>query len=789
MINTGITERGQRKPSQWVTLIAAVVLVLTLVSSIILGLALPRTQRIYSADEGRVTSIAPTDTDEWFYSTSKGYVYRMNGDNEETETLNLNKEAEKFGIQDGVGEIRGMYENDGAKYMYALTSEGYLFQLEDADGALSVRDQITVRGTVGAIVEKNDELYVLNKISGYNEIRKYDANNLSEQPTTGYIYQWTQSHSTIKLSFLKNITVLSFDVVEEANGRYIYICHMGGIIRMSTDMGMNAWEGKLANGLQTKVDAFYQQLYNEELQSGVAEEDINTKRLENKALEMAYEDFGIVDYDEIKGDVTIDKEKYDHDQYGYYRSGEISFCGSAYIDSENKYYLFAADGGMYTYDMDDLNPKANSIKATLLPGMKLAGIPQSQGKSLYYNKVLKKGYVVYEASNKLTLIDFEKEQVEFTSAVEFNIRGVVQNGTGDQIYFLYQNANEEASGTLILRSLTIGGQTKEPTIRAFLTVTIILCILSAVCTLFGALCLWKKGFSEKFMHVMKGFVKQWGVYAILLGSLVLLCLFCYYPAVASIALSFFDYTLDTPAKLWNNFAHYKQIFTSMSAGEEFGNLFFFLICDVFTALAPPLIFAFFLTIMKNKGYSALTRTLLFIPGVIPGVATTLIWKTGIYGEYGVLNAVIQWMNGNPVKFLASTDIAKWSLVLMGFPYVGSYLIFYGAMMNVPDSYYEAAELDGITVIKRFVFIDVPMIFPQIKYVLIMTFIASVQNFGRTYMVTHGNWGTKTPIFTMYKSVLDGNYGLASAYATILFIFLFFATVLNLRMQRKDNEVA
>ena len=103
MINTGITERGQRKPSQWVTLIAAVVLVLTLVSSIILGLALPRTQRIYSADEGRVTSIAPTDTDEWFYSTSKGYVYRMNGDNEETETLNLNKEADhlerKFAVR------------------------------------------------------------------------------------------------------------------------------------------------------------------------------------------------------------------------------------------------------------------------------------------------------------------------------------------------------------------------------------------------------------------------------------------------------------------------------------------------------------------------------------------------------------------------------------------------------------------------------------------------------------------------------------------------------------------
>jgi multiple sugar transport system permease protein len=111
------------------------------------------------------------------------------------------------------------------------------------------------------------------------------------------------------------------------------------------------------------------------------------------------------------------------------------------------------------------------------------------------------------------------------------------------------------------------------------------------------------------------------------------------------------------------------------------------------------------------------------------------------------------------------------------------------MMNVPDSYYEAAELDGITVIKRFVFIDVPLIFAQIKYVLIMTVIASVQNFGRTYMTTSGSWGTMTPVHTMYDNVVRGNYGRASAYATVLFIFLFFATMLNMRMSTKDNQVA
>ena len=307
--------------------------------------------------------------------------------------------------------------------------------------------------------------------------------------------------------------------------------------------------------------------------------------------------------------------------------------------------------------------------------------------------------------------------------------------------------------------------------------------------LLSLLCLYKYGFSEKFMDVMQGFKKNWGIYAIIAATMTLVALFCFYPAIGSISLSFFDYTQDSPAKLWNNFAHYKHIFTTDGALEEIANMFIFLASDIFTALLPPLVFAFFLTIMRNKGYSAVTRTLLFIPGIIPGIATTLIWKTGIYGEYGVINALIKMFNGESIKFLTQTSTAKWSLILMGFPFVGSYLIFYGAMMNVPDSYYEAAELDGITVIKRFVFIDVPLIFAQIKYVLIMTVIASVQNFGRTYMTTSGSWGTMTPVHTMYDNVVDGNYGLASAYATVLFIFLFFATMLNMRMSTKDTQVA
>lgn len=785
-----------RKPNNTVkiiTIVSAIILALAIMSSIILGLNLPRTERILSEDSGRITSITEIGTDDWYYTSSAGYVYHMDDKDRVVESYPLAEKAKELGVEN-CGELRSIYGDREMEYIYIVTSNGYFFQLDGKESGFGVRGWTKLpSSTVSGLKEKDGELYLINKVNKICQILKFDTADISQGPIqTGYIYQGYSGAKGIVLQFLPNITIHSFDIIEENGNKFLQILHTGGLIRMSANFEMNSWEGMLAGHLQARADELYEELYQAELNAGKAESDIKKSTLKDTAWEFACEEFGIVDYNEDTGEVILSRTTFKDSLYGYYRTEGVTYTGGAFMEDQNKYYLLSNNDKMYSFDLEKVKKMGMSnptLKCDEVAGITLAAHPKTEGTSMFYNKHLKIGYVVYQASNKLTRIDFSTMQVEFTSAVEFDIRSVVQSSTGEQIRFLYLNANEAASGTMILRSLTIGGQNSESILKAFRAVTIVIAVISTIVTLVALSCWFIPGQLEKTKEVGRGIKKNWKIFVVFSFSLALLGTFCYYPAIGSIQLSFFDYTLETPAKLWNNFAHYKTIFTSVNAAEEFGNMLFFLVFDLLTALAPPLIFAFFLTIMRNKSYSALTRTLLFIPGVIPGVASTLIWKTGIYGEYGVLNAIIQMMNGEPIKFLAQTNLTKWSLVLMGFPYVGSYLIFYGAMMNVPDSYYEAAELDGITVTKRFLFIDIPLIFPQIKYVIIMTFIASVQNFARVYMITGGDWGTKTPIFTMYKQVLDGNYGLASAYATVIFIFLFAATVLNFRMQRKDNEVA
>ena len=86
-------------------------------------------------------------------------------------------------------------------------------------------------------------------------------------------------------------------------------------------------------------------------------------------------------------------------------------------------------------------------------------------------------------------------------------------------------------------------------------------------------------------------------------------MFFFAPAIKSIQFSFSDIAIFENYKTtWNNFQNYVEVFTNEYAGESFKNMFIFLFFDLVFALIPPLLFAFFLTIMRSRGYSALTRT-------------------------------------------------------------------------------------------------------------------------------------------------------------------------------------
>lgn len=780
--------------------IAAVVMLAFIVAAVVLGVNIPQTTRLYPSDGGTISSVTETDGEEWFLST-RSNVMRLNAKGETLETYSLKDITEKNGIGDAskVEYIRSILKpSRDSKDFYVYTAQNYLIQLREKDGELTYNGVTQLTGTVNALREKDGILYVLNSYLGNMKISKFDVNNLSAGAlATGYVYKVEMQQNAV-LSYLQNLLVHSFEIVEcmDMNGNvkdYVSIVHPDGIIRFDTDFTFNGYQDEL----KEKVDVRTDELCNADPDfAGLSDVDKTAKRAEYTnvaAQEIAaqYASDGIVAYDAKVGTIQFDFNKFLMAGSYVYSLTEEAYRGAGYDADKNKYYLITKDSCVYTVDVDDIPVETNDFVRlkNKLGGITLPLSPRDEGHALAYNDTLKVGYVFYEASSRISRIDFNTGELTFTTQANDDINTIIQNGNGVDNYYLYRNKNEAASGEFILRHIGIENQEYYFLLQGFMITAIVLAVVAAIVVLLSALCAYKPGFSEKFQKTMKLVKKHWLIYVVLAASFSLVGMFCYYPAIGSIALSFFDYTVENESKVWNNFANYAEVFTSSKAGLEFSNMLLFLATDIFTALLPPLIFAFFLTIMRNKNYSAVMRTLLFIPGVIPGVATTLIWKSGIY-DYpnGVINMVIQLFNGTPFDFMHDKIGTRISIIMMGFPFVGSYLIFYGAMMNVPDSYYEAAELDGITVIKRFIWIDVPLIAAQIKYVLIMTFISSVQNFGRTYMTDMNNiYDTNTPIHTMYDKIqTQGNYGLASAYASVLFVFLFAATVFNMYSKRREG---
>lgn len=319
-------------------------------------------------------------------------------------------------------------------------------------------------------------------------------------------------------------------------------------------------------------------------------------------------------------------------------------------------------------------------------------------------------------------------------------------------------------------------------------------LIAAVCCAFNV----RQSSSEKFVRAFAGagkaFWKHRLVYFSLIPVIVVIGIFCYVPMVWSIILSFCDY-LPGEHSYWIGFENFSKVIATQSFWQSCIPMLIFLLTDLAKALIPPIIFAECLIAIRRKGFSFWTRCLLFIPGILPGVATTLLWMNGIFGEYGLANQIAalfdpDWVSLN---FLANSSTTLPSMIMFGLPWVGSYLIFYGAIMGLPSSMYEAARLDGCGWFKRIFRLDLPLILPQIKYIIITTFIASVQSYTNMYIVANGDlpWanqlGISTPAFHMYYELMHNmNYGTASAMGVFLFLFLLVATVINFRMQSDQS---
>lgn len=183
------------------------------------------------------------------------------------------------------------------------------------------------------------------------------------------------------------------------------------------------------------------------------------------------------------------------------------------------------------------------------------------------------------------------------------------------------------------------------------------------------------------------------------------------------------------------------------------------------------------------------RTAVFTPVVTSVVVWGVLWKYIFQTDNGLVNAFLKMIGIQGPQWLMNVDlaipVAVFVTLVKGLGM--NMVIFIGAMLDVPQDYYEASSLDGATKIKQFLHITLPNIAPSIFLVLILTTIGSLKVFGQIKALTEGGPGTSSyvMVYYIYQQAFENyRFGYASAASVILFLMIVALTLFQWNTRKR-----
>jgi raffinose/stachyose/melibiose transport system permease protein len=298
----------------------------------------------------------------------------------------------------------------------------------------------------------------------------------------------------------------------------------------------------------------------------------------------------------------------------------------------------------------------------------------------------------------------------------------------------------------------------------------------------------RKGRSDLVRRIKK----YWFCYPMIAGTFVLLITFSYFPAISAIYHSFTIWDGFRPEQ-WVGLRNFQEIFSSQIIfGKAFRNMAILSVWSVVRALIFPLIGAALVYRLKRESTAYFFRLIYVLPIVVPTTVGILVWRQLYDPNVGLFNDLLIGLGMKPLAFLNSPKTAIPSLMFLGFPWIDGVglLIYLAGLLAIPLEIVEAAIVDGASSIRRFFSIELPLIIPQLRLILILNVIGSLQGFGWQLLVTRGgpNDATTVPAWEMYKAALmEGRYGIASAIGVVLFVVIFALTLINNSAVRSSVE--
>ena len=274
--------------------------------------------------------------------------------------------------------------------------------------------------------------------------------------------------------------------------------------------------------------------------------------------------------------------------------------------------------------------------------------------------------------------------------------------------------------------------------------------------------------------------------AFVLPAVVMIGFGLLYPAVRTVYESF----RDANSTKFVGTANYHQVFTDPDLLQVLRNTALWVIV---TPVAATLIGLVYAVLVDRSRFEKFAKALIFLPMAISLVGASLIWKF-VYDykatenpQIGLANQVLKSLGMDTYRFLLTEPWNTFFLiVIMIWVQAGfAMTVLSASIKSIPDDIVEAARLDGVSGMRMFRFITVPMIRPSLIVVLTTISITTLKVFDIVRTATGGQFGTSVLAYEFYvQSFRSFNTGLGASLAVLLFLLVTPIVIYNIRQMRK-----
>ncbi|MEC9245973.1 sugar ABC transporter permease [Nitratireductor rhodophyticola] len=261
----------------------------------------------------------------------------------------------------------------------------------------------------------------------------------------------------------------------------------------------------------------------------------------------------------------------------------------------------------------------------------------------------------------------------------------------------------------------------------------------------------------------------------------------FYPTANAFVLSFQEWNLLGDRK-YVGLENYAKLFSDPVFWKVFKNTFMYLILGTPVSLVLSFIIAYHLD--KVRFMHGTIRALYFLPFMTSAVAMAWVWRWFYQPvPIGVFNNFLASFGIGQIEFLSSTTNALPSVLAcavwagLGFQVI----IFMAGLRAIPQSYYEAARIDGVSTWTVLTEITIPLLKPTIVFLVVFSSIGFLRIFDQVFNMTTNNPGgplnsTKPLVLLIYDTAFNGfNMGYAAAQTVVLFTILLVVSLIQLRL--------